>query len=247
MWLGLRGGCQYRAATIFGMPTRFAARVKLYASAVRLNSARTFSRPRIRKYPWFIHCLMLPNGCSTVSRRTWSISGRAAKTFGHAVEHRLIGPAADPSMGIRGATRFERAGPTGTGVAVTDQGVPLDLPVVAGFETLSAGAKIGVAARVVVKLFLAEQPMADRRPALRVSNVGIDAGLFAGLDILAFVVALVGDGIEPRHAEHFFGGAGGLREQPEIAAGVGHFLGDDQLVLSIDRDLRIIAHPHFRI
>jgi hypothetical protein len=25
---------------------------KLYASAVRLNSARTFSRPRVRKYPW---------------------------------------------------------------------------------------------------------------------------------------------------------------------------------------------------
>ena len=39
----------YRAASIFGMPTSFTVRVKLYASAVRLNSARTFSRPRIRK------------------------------------------------------------------------------------------------------------------------------------------------------------------------------------------------------
>jgi hypothetical protein len=39
----------YRAASIFGIPTRFTARVRLYASAVRLNSARTFSRPRIRK------------------------------------------------------------------------------------------------------------------------------------------------------------------------------------------------------
>ena len=26
-------------------------------------------RPRIRNAPWFIHCLIVPNGCSTVSRR----------------------------------------------------------------------------------------------------------------------------------------------------------------------------------
>jgi hypothetical protein len=45
----LVGGSPYRAASIFGIPTSFTARVRLYASAVRLNSARTFSRPRIRK------------------------------------------------------------------------------------------------------------------------------------------------------------------------------------------------------
>jgi hypothetical protein len=99
--------------------------------------------------------------------------GPRRQTFGHAVEHRLIGPTADPSISIRGATRFERAGPTSTGVAVIDQGVPLDLPVVAGFETLSAGAKIGVAARVVAKLFLAEQAIANRRPALWSSDIGV--------------------------------------------------------------------------
>ena len=86
----------------------------------------------------------------------------------------------------------------------TDQGMPLDLRVVTGLETLSTGAKIGVAARVVAKLFLAEH--------------------LAGLDILALVIALVGDRIDPFDTEHFFGGAGGLRQQPEIAAGVGHLL-----------------------
>ena len=53
--------------------------------------------------------------------------------------------------------------------------------------------------------------MADRRPALWASDIGIDTSRFAGLDILAFVKALVGDSIDPRHAEHFFGSTGGLR------------------------------------
>ena len=111
--------------------------------------------------------------------------GPRRQAFSHAVKHRLIGPAADPAIAIRGATRSERAGPTGTGVAVIDQGMPLDLRVVAGLETLSTGAKIGVAARVVAKLFLAERPIANRRPALWSSDIGIDAGILAGLDIRA--------------------------------------------------------------
>src|SRR5271166_2925097 len=152
---------------------------------------------------------MLPNGYSTVSRRTSSILGRAARRSAmrsstDSSAQRLI-----RRWVFGGATRwFERAGPTGTGVAVIDYGVALDLPVVAGLETLSAGAKIGVAARVVAKLFPAEQRIADRRPALWASDIGIDTGLLAGLDVLTFVIALVGDGIDPRHTQHFFSGAG---------------------------------------
>ena len=51
------------------IPTIVRTRVILYASAVKLNSARTFSKPHIKNAPWFIHCLMLPKGCSTSSRR----------------------------------------------------------------------------------------------------------------------------------------------------------------------------------
>ena len=35
---------------------------------MRLNSPRTLSRPRIRKAPWFIHCLIEPKGCSASAR-----------------------------------------------------------------------------------------------------------------------------------------------------------------------------------
>jgi hypothetical protein len=62
--------CHVRTAVIRSAnPTRLRTRRRLYASAVRLNSPRTFSSPRIRNAPWFIHCLIEPNGCSTVSRR----------------------------------------------------------------------------------------------------------------------------------------------------------------------------------
>jgi hypothetical protein len=42
--------------------------------------------PRTRNAPWFIHCLIVPNGCSTVSRR-WSRECLVAA---------LCGPAFDP-------------------------------------------------------------------------------------------------------------------------------------------------------
>ena len=39
--------------------------------------ASVMIKPRIRKAPWFIHCLIVPKGCSTVSRRRARISGLA--------------------------------------------------------------------------------------------------------------------------------------------------------------------------
>jgi hypothetical protein len=37
--------------------------------------ASVMIKPRIRKAPWLIHCLIVPKGCSTVSRRRGRISG----------------------------------------------------------------------------------------------------------------------------------------------------------------------------
>jgi hypothetical protein len=53
-------------------------------------------------------------------------------------------------------------GSAGLAVAVVDHGMPIDQRPVAGLEKLSTGAEIGVAGRVVAKLLLAEQPVADR-------------------------------------------------------------------------------------
>ena len=49
----------------------------------------------IRKAPWFIHCFIVPKGCSTISRRRARISGLA---FGcHPAEHGLVFQTRDPA------------------------------------------------------------------------------------------------------------------------------------------------------
>src|SRR5512132_892042 len=81
--------------------------------------------------------------------------------------------------------------------------------------------------------------------ALRPGDVGRDARVLARLHVLAFVVAPVGDGVDPLDAEHLLGGTGGWRQQAEVAAGIGDVLLDDQLVLGVERDLGVVATPTF--
>ena len=71
-------------------PTIFRTRRRLWARAVRLNSPRTFSRPRIRNAPRSIHCLIDPNGCSTVSRRRARTSGALRQARLHPIQDRLV-------------------------------------------------------------------------------------------------------------------------------------------------------------
>ena len=46
--------------------------------------------------------------------------GPSRQTFSHPVEHRFIGPTADPTKAIRGTARLDRADPAGLAVAVVD-------------------------------------------------------------------------------------------------------------------------------
>ena len=59
-------------------------------------------------------------------------------------------------------------------------------------QYLPGRADIGVAPRVVAKLVLAKEALADRGAALRSGNVRDAAGLLAGLDVLDLEVAAVG-------------------------------------------------------
>ena len=80
----------------------------------------------------------------------------------HAVEHRPIGPAANPPIGIGRALRLELTAPACIAIAVLHRRVvPLDATV-ERVELLSAGAAIGVAGRVVAELLSAKQPVAYR-------------------------------------------------------------------------------------
>jgi hypothetical protein len=67
---------QPRAAISRGLSTRCNTRRRWYASTVKLNSVRTFSRPRMKQEPASHPLFIVPNGCSTSCWRCFSTSGR---------------------------------------------------------------------------------------------------------------------------------------------------------------------------
>src|SRR5512132_3157435 len=80
----------------------------------------------------------------------------------HAVEHRLIGPAANPPIGIGRALRLELTAPACIAIAVLHRRVVPLAATVERVELLSTGAAIGVTGRVVAELLLPKQPVAYR-------------------------------------------------------------------------------------
>src|SRR5277367_865768 len=117
------------------------------------------------------------------------------QALGHAIEHGLVFEARNGAHVVR-ASRAHRAVTTGSSITVIDFG-EIAQPAVADWRQYLPGrADIGVAPRVVAKLVLAEEALADRRAALRLGNVGNAAGLLAGLDVLGLEVAAVGDDVD---------------------------------------------------
>jgi hypothetical protein len=53
----------------------------------------------MRKAPWFIHCLIVPNGCSTIARRRSRISGLAA--IRSSIKRILVLKAGDSAVSVR--------------------------------------------------------------------------------------------------------------------------------------------------
>ena len=72
-------------------------------------------------------------------------------------------------------------------------------------------------------------------------------GLLAGLDVLDFEVAAVGDDVDRFDPKYVAGRLGGLRQQAHVDDLVGHRLLDDHLVLGVDRDLGVVAHCYLRM
>src|SRR4051794_31897396 len=128
-------------------------------------------------------CLMLPNGCSTSSRRWFRISGRAAKRAATRSSTASLQARHTPGF-VGSAARAERAGPAGVRVTVVDLLQPTHRRAVTRSKPLPSWAEISVAVWVVAKLVLAEEAAAHRRPPLRARHVGHNPGLLAGFEIL---------------------------------------------------------------
>src|ERR1700729_2299555 len=161
------------------------------------------------------------------------------QALGHAIEHGLVFEARNGAHVVR-ASRTHRAVTAGFRVAIVDL-LEIAQPAVADRRQYLPGrADIGVAPRVVVKLVLAKEALADRGAALRSGNVRNATDPLTGLDVLDFEVAAIGDDIDRLDAQGLTGRLRGLRQQAHVHDLVGHRLLDDQLVLRVDRHLNVI-------
>src|ERR1700720_247371 len=138
---------------------------------------------------------MLPNGCSTISRRRSRNLRPLLQALGHAIEHGLVFEARNGAHVVR-ASRAHRAVATSSSITVIDFGEIAQPAVADRRQHLPGRADIGVALGVVAKLVLAEEALADRGAALRSGNVWNATNLLTGLDVLDFEVAAVGDDVD---------------------------------------------------
>ena len=116
------------------------------------------------------------------------------QALGHAIEHGLVFEAGNGAHVVR-ASRAYRAVSTSSSIPVIDFGEIAQPAVADRRQQLAGWADVGVAARVVAKLVLAEEALADRGAALWSGNVRNAAGPLTGLDVLDFEVAAIGDDV----------------------------------------------------
>src|SRR3954465_8091279 len=158
---------------------------------------------------------MLPNGCSTSSRRWSRSSGRVAKraatrsstaSFSRrdtrrallAVQRGRSVQALQASglqySGVRLIRRTNQpplcpaAGSDFTHDAIVDLLQPTHMRAVARSKRLPSRTEIGIAVWVVAELVLAEEAPAHRWASLRARDIGDDPGLLAGFAILGLEV-----------------------------------------------------------
>ena len=63
-------------------------------------------------------------------------------------------------------------------------------------QDFAGGTDIDIPVGIVAELILAEEAIAHRWAALRLGNIGCQASLLAGLDILDLEVAAIGDNVD---------------------------------------------------
>src|ERR1700686_1541745 len=159
----------------------------------RLISVRTLSSVLVRKWVAPIQALRVPNGCSTVCRRTPMASGmRSSRAC--ILEHVLILPAFDdPPLG-RGAPGSERTGDAGAQVAVAVEVFGVIRAAMDFGEFCARRTGVVVALGVVDEVLPGEQAALGPARCQGLGHDRCDARAFAREDLVAAEVAAVGQG-----------------------------------------------------
>ena len=124
---------------------------------------------------------------------------------------------------------------------VAAQHLAVFLPREAIGQPLAGRTTIDIIRGVIDKVLLAEAPLGFGAGRLRLRQRHGDAGIGAGLDLTAFVVAAVGDGLERLGAQFLPRLAGDIGKLAPVGSDIGDLMDDDEMVLGIDGRLRVVA------
>src|SRR6202007_2131632 len=187
---------QSPSAAISGLiPTMFMTRVRLYARTERAISAATFGRVLVRKCVALIRAFIVPNGCSTVSRRRRMASGFASSRCCTAssrcsCSHRAIrrsGPVVHRDLSEQFLTG---------GGPVTTQHLAVFFVCIAIRQSLPSWAAIGVLIWQISKVLFTEASVRLGARCQRLGQSYRDAGFVAREDLRAIEVAAISYSVE---------------------------------------------------
>jgi hypothetical protein len=168
--------------------------------------------------------------------------GFSADPVLHLFQQAFVHPARDaaavPAAGAAGSELTGLAGASGVVADVSTQFGGLE----AIGQCLACGAPIAVVLGVVAEVLLGEETEASVGRSMGLGDVGGDAGSETGADLLAVVVAHVGQSLEMLYLEELASADGHGAQLPLVGDAVGHLVIEDELVLGTDADLNIVAH-----
>lgn len=142
-----------------------------------------------------IQALIVPNGYSTVLLRNGILSGGIVKTLLDALKNILVLPATNAALFAWGASLFDRAGRALVRPIVVQRLAVMLVRVVVG-EPFPGRAKVGVLLDIIDEVGPVETPDRGRIGGVRLGDGDGGSRLFAGNDLLAFVLALVCDRLD---------------------------------------------------
>src|ERR1700730_5674719 len=158
----------------------------------------------------------------------------------HSLKHYLVFPTCDAPLGTGRTLCFQCAG-----LARTRPIAPHHFAIFfarkAIGQPLTSWTNINIVGRDIDKVLLAETARRLGTRSQRLRQRDSDAGLLAGADLLACVVAAISHSIERLNAHLGSRLLGHIRELMAVGTDVRHLVRDNEMVLGVDRSLHVVA------
>src|SRR5712691_6904517 len=166
--------------------------------------------------------------------------GMVIETCLHSLKHGLVFPTCDPALLTCRALALECARLTVARPIAAQCLAVLYVRIVIG-QPLTSWTNINIVGRDIDEVLLAETARRLGTRSLRLRQRDSDACLLTGADLLARVIAAISHSIERRNAHLGSRLLGHIRELMAVGTHIRHLMGDDDMVLGVDRSLHVVA------